>query len=277
MREERIVLATTHVGRDNIKFAPSALASMVDQLETEVIPMWIEHDPRIPPHGRLIDAEVRERKDGEHELVGCVEVYEDEDLKGETQIPLLDQTISIGLDEDESGEVIFYNRTFEGEADQRDINEIVEALDAEATREEKRSFELLPVLKIAGKYALGAIATGFLGKIGADAYDVLKGKVEELTGRKSDESDECLLVFNPVVEVDGRLVEVKVILTNPSDEDIEAFFDEGLRKLDQILPEHITDNSVKRIVYEFEGQEIELKFGVRKDAVPLDPQVFRSD
>ena len=230
-----------------------------------------------PPHGRIIDAEVREREDGEHELVGCVEVYEDEDLKGETQIPLLDRTIPIALNEDESGEVIFYNRTFEGEADQRDINEIVEVLDAEATREGKRSFELLPVLKIAGKYALGAIATGFFGKIGADAYDALKGKVKELMTRKAEETDECLLVFNPMVEVDGRLVEVKVILTNPSNEDIDAFFDDGLRKLDQILPKHITDDSMKRMVYEFEGPEIELKFGVRTDAVPLDPQVSRSD
>ncbi len=277
MREKQVVLATTHVGRDNIEFARSALESTVEQLETEVIPMWIEHDPRIPPHGRIIDAEVREREDGEHELIGRVETYEEEDLKGEGRIPLLDRTIPVGIDEDESGEIIFFNRTFDGEADQRDISEISEALNAEATREEKRSFELLPVLKITGKYALGAIATGFLGKIGADVYDFFKEKVKELMNRKAEETDERLLIFNPVVEVDGRLVEIKVILTNPTDEDIEKLFDDGLQKLDQILPKHITDNSVRCIVYKFEGQEIELRFGVRKDAAPLDPELFRSD
>ncbi len=95
--------------------------------------------------------------------------------------------------------------------------------------------------------------------------------------RKAEETDERLLIFNPVVEVDGRLVEIKVILTNPTDEDIEKLFDDGLQKLDQILPKHITDNSVRCIVCKFEGQEIELRFGVRKDAAPLDPELFRSD
>ncbi len=243
---------------------------MVEQLETRVVPMWIEHDPRIPPRGRIIDAEVREREDEEYELVGVVEVYEEEDFQDGERVPKLDRTIPTVFDEGDR-DLVFYNRRFEEQDDQRDINEIARILDADPQKKEKRSAELLAVLELAGKFTLGAIASGFFGKIGADAYDALKSKIKEVMARKAEEEDEHLLVFNPVVEVDGRLVEVQVILTNPSDKEIEAFFEDGLPELDEVLPLHTTHDTARRIVYEYENRTVQLKFGVREDGVPLFP------
>ncbi|MFB6230477.1 MAG: hypothetical protein ABEL04_04900 [Salinibacter sp.] len=266
MKEIQAVLATTHVDRHGEKFARSALQGMAERIESKVVPMGVEHDPRVPPQGRIVDAELREREDGEYELVGVMEQFEEGD-----RVPFLDREIPIRQWGDDSPCVV-YDRTYRTEQDQETINEIADLLGAESQREGKKAYEVLSVLTIAGKFVAGSIAAGFLAKVGADAYGALKSKVKELMDRKAEETEEYLFKFNPVVRINSRPVEVEVVLTNPTDEDIEAFFEEGIWELDEAISKHAREEAVKRVVYEYEDRTVTVNFCVRKDGAPLMPK-----
>src|SRR5689334_10627051 len=76
------VLVTTHVDKHNEAFALSALKGIAEQLNRSYLPVGVEHDPRIPPIGRVISGEVREREDGEFEIFGQIEIFEAGDQIG---------------------------------------------------------------------------------------------------------------------------------------------------------------------------------------------------
>lgn len=58
MKYHKAITLTTHVDRHGDHFTREALVSMVDQIDKHYIPVNIEHDPRIPPQGRVVGAEV---------------------------------------------------------------------------------------------------------------------------------------------------------------------------------------------------------------------------
>ena len=48
---------------------------MAEQSRAAIIPVYNEHDPRNPPVGRTLEAEVRKRRDGEYELLSTYELF----------------------------------------------------------------------------------------------------------------------------------------------------------------------------------------------------------
>lgn len=76
MIEREAIIATTHVDSEGDKLAIEALHSLVDSICSSYIPIWNEHDPRHPPIGRIATAKVRERDDGEHEVVALLESFD---------------------------------------------------------------------------------------------------------------------------------------------------------------------------------------------------------
>jgi len=76
MIEER-VLSTTDVDRHGEKMSKEHLNVMMNAINSYVMPMSFNHDPRFPPLGRISDARIVERSDGEYELIGTIETYEE--------------------------------------------------------------------------------------------------------------------------------------------------------------------------------------------------------
>lgn len=266
MKIIEVVLSTTHIDRHNEMMSVGALESMVQQVKTNIIPMGVEHDPRIPPIGRIIDAKLRKREDGEHEVVGIVEIFEDGD-----EIPFSERRLPDRKPDTEKINLI-YDRSYRSEQDQIIINNIAKILDSSPKEESKKSFDVLSVLAIVGAFTAGAISSGFFNSLGADAYELLKGNIKKLLGRKGKETDERLFKFNPTIEINDRIVDVEVIMTNPSESDIDSFFDEGIKELDTVVMDYIKDKSVKKIVFEYENKKINIRFGVRIDGVPMFPK-----
>jgi hypothetical protein len=61
-----------------------------------------------------------------------------------------------------------------------------------------------------------------------------------------------------------------VILTNPSAEQIESFFNSEILELDRLLlTTQIAIPGLRKVVFEYSDKGLELKFGVRSDAVPV--------
>jgi len=77
MRQE-VVLATTHLDRQNQRFTKGALEKMADDINNgDRMPVNIEHDWTLPPLGKIVSARVEERDDGEHQLVVTQEYFTD--------------------------------------------------------------------------------------------------------------------------------------------------------------------------------------------------------
>ncbi|HEY9152739.1 MAG TPA: hypothetical protein VIN60_07630 [Anaerolineales bacterium] len=78
----KIRMITTHIDKHNERFAPSALDDFVRSINQQYMPMGVEHDPRIPPIGRILSAHIEELEDGEYAVDGIAEMFEsDKDIE----------------------------------------------------------------------------------------------------------------------------------------------------------------------------------------------------
>lgn len=266
MKIVEAILATSHVDRQNEQLTLSALQGMVQQVNERYIPMGLEHDPRIPPQGRLISAELQELEDGEYAIRGTFEVFEPGDV-----VELQEGGREIALHEySEDSICITYDRSYRASEDQELLRHAAEASNAHLQLEGKKSLEPLSILTLAGTFVLGGIAAGFLKKIGADGWDVFKDAIGKLLRRRKESGTEYLMAFEAVIPVEGHHISVEVYLSNPSEEDLRSFFGNGLSMLDHLLGPYLRASpDLRRLVLEYEGGSMLLKFGVRKDAVPM--------
>jgi hypothetical protein len=257
----KVTLTGTRLDRHNERFAISALDGMVEQIATSYIPMVLEHDPRYPPMGRLVNAEVVALPDGEHELVGTIELFD----QGSPP-PGDGRTIPLRVEEIARFRV-GYDRTLKQNDARGDIEALGKLSGVEPAEMGKKALEPLAVFAIeAGILVAGMIASGFFGKIGSDTYDALKRR---LMSRYTEIKTEELLQLTLGVDA-GRPIEVLVILSNPRSEDVEELFDGGLNQVDPLV-EYATSREAElaRIVILFSAGSAKLAYAVRTDGVPV--------
>jgi hypothetical protein len=275
MREIERVIATTHVDAHNERIAVEGLESMVEKFSTSYVPFIVEHDPRTPPLGRVDSAFIRERPDGEHELVARIQLFE----KGENP-PLPKGARRLTIPSHRSnGLTIGFDRTFRFDEDQADISEIGRLFRNPAIEEGKKSLDPISVLKITGIFALSSIAAGFFGQIGADGWNALKDRLANLFTRKANREKGQLLILSATIRSDSdEDFEVQIILTNPTHDDIENALPVALETVDEILPVYRNNcPEAGRFVFEVENGELELKFVIRNDCLPLFPSLGLND
>jgi len=269
MTKTRLRFATTHLDRHNERFTVEALQTMVNQSNKNIIPLGVEHDPRIQPIGRVISTELVKLEDGEFAVEGIAELFETDTSKlsdtGSRQIPV--RRYKKGVFK------IVADRNFRDEESKTQIEELKKILNNAKTEEEiKKALDPLSILTIGGAFVLGGIANGFLGEIGADAYKALKEKLKDIFSKPIHKGQEKLFTFDTTITSGDKSVNVEVILSNPTVDDIQEFFDTGINQLDQVLPRHFeNDNGYARIVFEYKEKNIELKFAVLKNGIPVNP------
>jgi len=108
---------------------------------------------------------------------------------------------------------------------------------------------------------------------------VLRGRVSDPAAALSGSQTKApgfaggYLLFRAAVSSGDNEVESMIILTNPSNEDIDDFLDLGLSEVDQAIRACWDPKSgLRRLVFEYSDKRLFLKFGVRKDAAPLYPK-----
>lgn len=262
-------LTTTHVDRHGERMALESLETMKEQTNAKIIPMGVEHDPRIAPKGRVLSAELIELEDGEYALDGVAEIFNEdysniEDV-GDREIPVREY--------EDSKFKIIADRNYRSEESRLALNELAQVLqtDDEYEEEIKKSLDPISILTIAAGFALGNIFAGFFKKMGADGYDALKNKLINIFG-KDNEGQERLFTFDSTIVEGDKAVNVEVILSDPSDDDIQNFFDNGIKELDDVLPQHFnSDHGYKRIVFGYKNGELKINFAVLKNGVPVYP------
>src|SRR5437867_3089921 len=232
MKTVESVLATTRVDRHGDRFTKSALENTAAQAKRAYIPMMFNHDPRIPPLGRTIDAEVRQLPDGEYALVAISEVFEPgDDLVKPTE------GRELKLRTFEPGRLtVVHDRSYQDDDDQGILLELSQLPDIRLESEEKKALEPLSVLLLALGGAATAFATGFIGKMGADAWEYLKPRLARLVLKRRAGSHEYLFIFELQVERETGLLSIQCILSSPSAEEFEAFWSRGIQALEKQLP-----------------------------------------
>jgi len=269
MKKFKRIIASSQTTSDGQLYTRELLKTMIEQLNTEYLPIGIKHDPRKPPVGRFVSAKLIPLKDGEYAVEGYGEIFEPDDLFG-----LQDdsRTIPIRLIDSE-GLQVFYDKNYKNSEDQQDLKNMGSIIGDDPHEEVKLSLDPISTLTIyAGIFVLGGIAGGFLNKLGSDAWDKLKEILIRVMSRRKEGEKDKLLIFQFTVKHEDHLINVETILSNPKEDDINNFFSDALPKLEIILPSYCkSDSGVKWIALEYSQRDVKVLFGIRKDAVPMFP------
>lgn len=264
MRVVRGVLATTHVDSHGEAFTREALEGMVTQAASAIVPLGIEHDPRIPPAGRIHSASIEIGLDGEASLVGEIEFFEPGDVPSAGG----SRRLLLKVRED-MVPCVTHDRSFASAARQPDLLGLRQLLGATGKTEAKKSVEPLGILTIACAIAGGAIAKGFFEAAGKDAWDGAKGALKRLFATRDRPGDQ-LLILEYSVPIYGHTRRIDVILSNPADNDIDALDAARLLPIETATTTAIRrDDSLVRLVFSFDSKAGPvLLYGVNDQAYP---------
>lgn len=258
-------MMTTHVDKHNERVAADALDDFVNMLNQQYVPVGVEHDPRIPPVGRLISAQIEELPDGEFVVDGIAEIYEEGQ---EIEFKDDGREIPIGLTGE--GIKISPDRSYLQQNDKELLLELQDLVKGEIKPAIKKALEPISILIITASFIAGGIAQGFLAKIGEDAWDKLKRKINELVNSKARVEKDRLLVFEFIVGSEENPLCLETILTNPDESEIINFLDEGLKQLDEKTNYYFQHRHyLRKVVFEYKDNKVKVIFGLRKDAAPL--------
>jgi hypothetical protein len=229
------------------------------------MPVWHEHDPRIPPLGRVAEAHIEEIPDGQLSLIGTIEEFERGDV-----VPYDSSRRMFLRSVDVDRLHIAYDRSYRDPVSQALIRDIGILLGTESQAEVKKALEPLSVLVLYGTFAAGGIASGFFKEIGSDGYKALKEKMKLLLARRKAKRKPFVFRFSAIVGLDHRTIEVDFIISNPTTESLERLFHSHLAAADSCLIDYLRTNpEVQRVVFDASGEAVEFSYAVRSDAVPF--------
>ncbi len=257
-----VIMSSTKLDKHNEKMTKEALEKMAENVNKYYIPVGIEHDPRIEPQGRVISAEVFQGEDGEYYLKGIIETFtENSEIKSDSEkIMRIDKFNNDCLE-------LHYDRSYKDDLDL--LNEINYAINSSVKPQfqNKKSLEPLSLLTIGGAFIAGGIASGFLNKIGSDAWDKIKPLLSQLFNK--NKAQEKLFSLNLVVDHNGEKILIDIILTNPTEEDLDKLYLK-INEIDAFITPILSTNfNIRKFVIEFKDGLFNSKFIVKKDCVPI--------
>ena len=252
----------------------SDLEDMVKKITEGIISVDVEHDPRKIPVGRIISAKIIELEDGEYGVEGIIEFF---DLKNDELTDTGTRQLVI-RDFSSSDFTVCYDKSFNNQDNIKDIEDLCLILNTTNRYcEIKKALEPISTITIAASFFLGSITSGFLEKIGIDAYQLLKKKIWDISKRKQKENSDILYIFEFTIFTNNLNRNVQLLIYNPSNIDIELAIACFL-KLDEILPiifSKIPES--KKLVFEFLDRKLKFKYGLDNKGIPILPNNQLSD
>ena len=135
----------------------------------------------------------------------------------------------------------------------------------------KKALQPLSVISIiAGTYVLGEISKGLLSKLAGDCYEFLKSTLKRLFEKRKDGESEKLLCLEVAATCNGEKFVLEIIVTNPTNQDIDDLLGRHLANIDQTIAKHFINGiGLRKLVYEVQNGELKMQFAIRKDCFPL--------
>lgn len=256
---------------DNEFTSPEEIINALENYKDIYIPITIGHDVRNPPVGRSWPTAITVDDDGTHLLQADGEVFEESDDLD--LIPKGKRVVRIQAEEVETFQALG-NQTFEEDENRADLYRELQRLGSGEASQAYRENSVDPISLLmlgCGVFVLQGISNGFFSKLGEDLYESLKLKLKAIYGREPLKAKEQLLLFKFFVNNSaGRTVEVDIVITNPSYEDIDGFFDFVPAMLDTLLPQiPLDDLDLCRVVFSYQFTELKVLYGLRSDSIPV--------
>jgi hypothetical protein len=265
MKRVRQVLTNTRIDRHHERLAREGLEKMVAQINTGYMPLWHEHDPRVPPMGRVAKAYLQEESHGETSVIGEIELFEPHE-----NIPYDPSRRMFIESAPQAGLQLSFDRSYRDPISQALIQDISDIFGNAAQASLKKAFEPVSILELVGSFVLGGISAGFLKEIGADSYKLLKEKIKLLLARRKEKKKAYVFRFVAIISLDQREVEVDLLVSSPSIDALERLFHSHLAAADKslldLLPRH---PEIQRVVFDASGPKLQFQYAVRSDAVPF--------
>lgn len=148
----KIRMMTTHVDKHNERVPVDALDDFVNLVNQQYVPVGVEHDPRIPPIGRLISAQIEELPDGEFAVDGIAEIYE----QGK-EIEFKDDGREIPLELASDRIQISPDRSYFQPEDKELLLELQEIVKGEIRSSIKKALEPISILIISASFIAGEL------------------------------------------------------------------------------------------------------------------------
>lgn len=270
METRKQIIISTHPTKRGEYFASSSFEGVVQRLNEGAAEIDVEHDPRTPPVGRMVSAKVVPLQDGHVGIEGEMQLFGEEDL-GAT-FPLQNILLRARNYELERATLRIDEHYYLNAEARRDAEEAAKELGVRLQFHGKNSLEPPTWLTVALVCGLGAFATSVLTEFGKDAHKLIKRCVIGLYKKYHHQKRDNLVLFEFYVVQNGEPMVISVVLTEPSDSDIDAFLTAGLPFLDTHLPTLLQrDEPLRRLAFEFKDRELKLLYGVRKDGIPRFP------
>lgn len=257
-------MITTHADLVGERLGVEGLEAFAASVNNNYLPFTNDHDIRNVPMGRVASATIEQLEDGEFAVNGIIEVFDKNDTLASSRgdgrrIPAAREdipTFHVGYDRS-------YN-TPEGQALLAALKQL--SPESDRTVEVKKSIDPLSTLTIS-MYIGGAIAAGALAKLGEDLYVGLKNILKNFFA--SPTLKERLLDFEFTTIWGGDVIEIHVLLTNPTPEDLEALFASRFEAVDAFLSLCQTGQDWSRFVFEYRSGQLRSLYILRGDCVPL--------
>lgn len=238
---------------------------MVREINEGYMPLWHEHDPRIPPLGRVAAAHIEQTPDGNLNVIGIVEEFERGDV-----IPFNPARRMFLRSNSDDRIHISFDRSYRDAKSLALIRDIGAILRSAPQPEAKKALEPLSVLVLTGTFVAGNIASGFIKEIGSDGYKLLKEKLRLLLARRKAKKRPYALRFSAFVGLDVRTIEVDFIVSDPTTEALERLFHSHLAAADSILIDYLRKYpEVQRVVFDATEAKLRFSYAVRSDCVPF--------
>lgn len=268
MKRYTRVLSSTTVDAHGDQATVEALRDAAQTANGFYIPLNLQHDPRVPPVGRVVASSVRRAAQGHYEMIGEMELWDGTDTP--ESISGDGRSLKVPSSPDHAFDVHVDLGAQEalGEDFLQELAGLAEP-DARPKYSAKKSLDLDAVLLIAiGTFPFREIGNGFFERLGADLYESLKRKlVEGLSRKKGPRS--IAIVIQAGVRIGARTVVLDVIASNVRSQDITTIFDKGLASADEICSrEFAIDHDSVRAAIEITNGKAAFLFRVRGDGVP---------
>lgn len=172
-----------------------------------------------------------------------------------------------------AGFLLTIDRTFSLPEFKEPVTAIADLFGNTPQLEVKKALDPIAVLAIgAGVFAAGKFAGAFFSKLGTDAASTLSARLKQVFAQKRSDQTR-LLKFELYFDHKGLVRRADVILTGPTDIDIDQFLGEGLQALDRLLPSCLDPvDGLVRYVFSYSSGRLTFEFAVRRDAMPVFPK-----
>ena len=271
MKQYNKVIHSTRIDAHDDVISKEELENMAIRMANRCILVSYQHDPRHPPLGRLVSTRIIESEDGESELVGTLEIWDNNDnlsSLGRSDLKIENNG------KDYNKPTVLYDHSFLNPEDQQLISEIT-GMGFESDQVIKKALEPLSTIVICGfaTYLLGRAVNGFIDgfskQLGQDTAVKLENVLKNLLSKPR--AVERLVIFRvPIIE-DGSQKEIRfieIILEKPSD--IECFFNNhNLSDIDsQIMGAVKGEPRTLEIVIGWKDGKPNILYTIRNDGIP---------